>query len=171
MATFKTPTYDAQRDTRANTSRLAAPNNASGELAYLRVTYTVSAADAVPREANNDLIMLGVLPAGSIPVPELSSVTCSADPTTAALFTVDIGTKQDPDGWADGVDLAAGGHRSCMSPATLPAWAHTITPLSADDGTVGNNAEVYATIALTAATTLNAGTRLVFTLAYVKSRG
>lgn len=156
MATFTTDIFDAQDEARDNTSRLASPNVASGEVQFAHVPYTL-----VGTEAANDLIKLAVLPAGAIPIPQLSEVLC-ADPGTT--LTLDVGTADNADGWADGITLSSGG-KIAFTSGTAPAW-NDATPLVADSGS--GNAVVYATVA--SANTLTADVVLYFQLAYKLGR-
>ena len=160
--TFTTSVYDAQNLSRSNTSRNAAPNSVSNDVQFARIVYTLTAGTD---ETSGDLIDLCVLPAGSIPLPELSRVTCDADPGT--VVTLDIGTAANTDGWGDGLAIvAAGTYEFCTSALTQPAWlaehqlvADTLTP---------GNVKVYATCGTVTAPT--AGVNLVFTLAYKRGR-
>lgn len=160
MATFDTAVYTAQKPTRTNPSRLAAQNSASGEVEFAPIAYTL-----VGTETASDIINLCILPQDAIPVPQLSSVTC-ADPGTT--LTLDIGTADNADGWADGIALSAGGQVAATS-GTLPAWV-TPTPLVADTGSfqTAGSAVVYATVA--SANTLTAGVVLHFLLAYRRAK-
>lgn len=150
--TFETAFYATQAESRANTSRLAAPNGASGEIQVAVVEYTTAGS-----EAATDKINLCVLPAGAVPLPHLSSIMC-ADPGTT--LTIDVGTAANADGWFDGIDVKAGG---IFTPAagTLPAWIAP-TAITADTGST--NAVVYATLA--AAETVTANVKIYFALAY-----
>lgn len=154
MASFDTTHYGLQKPTRANTSRNATPNITDGEVTYARIPYTLAGT-----EASNDTINLCILPAGAIPMPGVSSVTCSQDPGTT--LTLDIGNANDPDGWADGIVLSSGGQVACTNTA-IPAWATTNHQLVPDTGS--GNCVIYATVA--SANTLTAGTVLMFTLGY-----
>ena len=156
MASFDTVNYTAQKADRANTSRLATENVASGEIEVAVIPYVLAGT-----EAANDTINLGVLPAGAIPLPQLSFITC-ADPGTT--LTLDVGTAANADGWADGIDVKAGGNFAATS-GTLPAWVAQ-TPLVADTGS--SNAVVYATVA--AADTVTADVVVYFTLAYKRAK-
>lgn len=160
MPTFETPTYAASKPDRANPSRLALPNNASGNVEYVRAKYTL-----LGTEAAADIINLCILPVDAIPLPQLSSVY-STDPGTT--LTLDIGTADNPDGWADGITLSAGGLINATS-GTAPAWLEP-TPLIADTGALNKagSAVVYATVA--SANTLTAAVVLYFCLAYVKQK-
>ena len=168
--TFTTTQYDAQASGRANPSRLAAANVSSGEVEFAVIPYTLAGT-----EAADDVINLCLAPAGAIPIPQLCSVTASADPATTdetdpenpvtGELTLDIGTAANPDGLADGIDLSAGGKVSAES-GTAPAWL-VPTALVADSGS--GNAIVYATVA-TAAGVITAGAKLYFTLAFKRGR-
>jgi hypothetical protein len=106
-----------------------------------------------------------VLPAGVIPVPQLSKVTCAGDPTSNTL-EIDIGTADDPDGWADKIVLTNGGQVEATSGVLPVAWLAP-TPLVADAGS--GNAVVYATV-VTASGTPTPGAVLYFTLAFKRAR-
>lgn len=157
MPTFNTTNYTAQKEARDNPSRLAPQNVASGSVEFAVIPYTLAATEAAA-----DIINLMLLPAGSIPLPQLSSVTCSADPGTT--LTLDIGTADDADGLADGIVLSAGGQVACTNTA-IPAWM-TQTPAVADSGS--GNAVLYATVA--SAATLTAAVVLTFTIAFKRGR-
>lgn len=103
-------------------------------------------------EAANDTIQLFDLPAGCVIIPQLSSVTC-ADPGTT--LTLDIGDATDPDRYADGIVLSAGGNVNFAS-GTLPAAV--VTPYLPTA-----TSRVIATVA--SANTLSAVT-LYFSIAY-----
>ena len=167
MPTFTTAQYDAQVATRANTSRLADGNVASGEIQFATIPYVLTSGTD---EAADDILKLMVLPKGAIPMPALSSITCSADPGTA--FTVDVGTAENPDGWGDGVALTTAGKvEFCAAAHTQPAWLAQ-TGIAADTTEAGagaGNAVVYATVITSTSPT--AGVILYFTLAYKMGLG
>lgn len=160
MPTFTTAVYDAQKPDRANPSRLALPNAASGNIEYVVVPYTL-----LGTEVANDIINLCILPVDAIPIPQLSHVY-SADPGTT--LTAHVGTAADVDGWANGLVLSAGG-RVDFTSGTAPAWL-TKTPIVADTGTftTAGSAVVFATVA--SANTLTASVVLYFVLAYMKQK-
>jgi hypothetical protein len=161
MPTFDTAQYALQKPTRTNTSVAAPSNVASGEIEFATIPYALTSGTD---EAANDIINLCILPAGCIPVPQMSSITCDADPGTA--FTVDVGTAANTDGWGDGVALTAAGKvEFCAAAHTAPAWL-AATPLVADTGS--GNAVVYATVMTSTSPT--AGVILYFTLAYKRGR-
>lgn len=165
--TFTTAQYDAQLETRANPARLAPANISSGDVEYAVIPYVLTAGTD---EAANDLINLCLLPAGVIPIPQLSSITCDADPGTA--FTVDIGTSAnssataDPDAWGDGVALTTAGKvEFCAAAHTQPVYL-VPTPLPADTGS--GNALIQALVITSTSPT--AGVILTFTLAYKRGK-
>lgn len=161
MPTFTTAHYDAQSPTRSNLSRNAPANTTSNDVQFAVIPYVLTSGTD---EAAADIIQLCILPAGAVPVPALSSITCDIDPGTA--FTVDVGTAADVDGWGDGVALTDKGKiEFCATAHTAPAWLVN-TPLVADSGS--GNAVVYATVMT--ATAPVAGAILYFTLAYKRGR-
>lgn len=161
MATFNSTLYDAQKPTRTNTTRLADPNKASGSVEFAVIPYTCAGTEAAA-----DIINLCILPAGIIPVPQLSSIT-SVDPSANTLV-IDVGTAEDADGWGRSVNQAAGGQNGFTSGgvAALPAWLAP-TAIAADTGS--GNVVVFATIA-TASGVPDAGDVLYFLLAYKRGR-
>lgn len=157
MATFTTTNYDAQAENRANPSRLASANVASGEVEFAVVEYTLAGT-----EATGDVINVCLLPAGAIPLPHLSGVLVKTDPGTA--LTIDLGTADNLDGLADGIDCKAVGHVAAMS-GTMPAWV-TPTPIVAD--TNSGNAIVKATLA--SVDTPTADAVIYFVIAFKRGR-
>jgi hypothetical protein len=105
-------------------------------------------------EAANDTIQLFDLPAGSVIIPALCWVTC-ADPGTT--LTLDIGDAADPDRYADGIVLSAGGNVNFAS--TLPVPAGITTPFCPT-----TTSRVIVTVA--SANTLTATTVLNFCVVY-----
>lgn len=157
MATFETTIHAAQKETRGNVSRLTAPNQSGGELHVAVIPYTLAGT-----EAATDIINLCHLPVGAIPIPQLSHVTASADPSSGTL-TLHVGTEEDVDGWANTVLLGGGGQQACTS-GTMPAWILP-TKLAADAVPTGGGVRVFATVAAASASP-DAGDILYFTLAY-----
>lgn len=160
MATFNTAIYNAQNEARANPSRLSEANIASGEVEFAIVPYALAGTE---EESTSDTIRLCLLPGGAIPIPELSKVVCAGDPGSALV--VDIGTAENPDGWADGITLSSGGSVECTS-GTFPSWTIQKTPLVPDAGS--GNAVIYATVAT--GTALTAEVVLHFVLAWKRAR-
>lgn len=101
-----------------------------------------------------DTLQLFDLPTGCEIVPQLSHVTCSADPGTT--LTLDIGDAANTDAYADGIALSSGGQVAFCS-GTMPAAM--ATPVL-----VTENTRIYATVM--SASTLTATVKLVFTIAY-----
>ena len=154
MPSFDSGTYDNQEYTRTNPTRLQAGNVVSSDVVYTRIPYTLAGS-----ESAGDTINLCLLPAGAIPLPELSSIVCSGDPGTT--LTVDIGTSADADGWCDGAVLSSGGQVTCTS-AVVPAYM--VAGELAEDTATPGNVKVVVTVA--SANTLTASTILYFILAY-----
>lgn len=152
MAERTTTFWDAQVSTRTNQARL--PAKTSRGVNFTKIAYTLVTAD----ETETDTIALMALPPGAIPRPELSSVLMSADPGSA--LTIDIGTAENADGWADGMVLDAGLQVWCCAPV-FPAFGAR-TELAADSGQ--KYVKVFATIAT--GTTLTTTTILYFILAW-----
>jgi hypothetical protein len=165
--TFNSAQYLKEIATRANTSRLAPANVTSGDVEFAVIPYPLTAGTD---EAATDIINLCVLPAGCIPLPALSSITCDADPGTA--FTVDVGNTSNVDGWGDGVALTTAGKvEFCAAAHTQPLWLAQ-TPLEADAveaGAGAGNTRIFATVMTSTSPT--AGVNLVFTLAYKRGKG
>ena len=157
MATFNSTEYTAQGESRANPSRLGDPNISSGSVEFAIVPYTLAGT-----EAATDTINLCLLPRDCIPVPALSKVVC-ADPGTT--LTLDIGTSNDADGFADGIVLSAGGQVEFGTSSPLPAWLAQ-TPLVPDTGS--GNAVIKATVV--SAASLTASVVLYFVLAWKRGR-
>jgi hypothetical protein len=150
MASFETVTGALQNDARTDASK--APNAASfgGKLHVERHEYVLTDA-----EAANDTIDVCWLPVGAVVVPHLSCVAASGDPGTT--LTLDIGTSDDADRFANEIVLSAGGAAILFSSATLPEESHNPTPLT-------TATKVICTVA-TAASLADTRT-LVFWLAY-----
>lgn len=160
MATYESTFYATQKPTRANTSRQAAANIASGDLEVAVFQYALSSGT---EEVANDVILLGIIPVGSIVVPSLCSVYC-ADPGTT--LTLDVGYVDNPDAYADGIALSSGGRVEFTS-GTAPS-ALTPEPLTAVLTTYPPGT-VLATVA--SASTLTDAVVLTFVIAYKRPKG
>ncbi len=158
MASFDTDFYTLSKPTRANMSRLAAPNVADGRVEFMSIPYTIPASNA---PVTSDTLNLCELPPGAIPIPALSNITCSADPGTTLI--IDIGTAVDADGWCDGAVCDAGKQVQCNS-AAAAAW-NLPTPLVADTG--ATNATIIAVF--DTISTLTAGVVVYFNLAFKRN--
>ena len=154
MAAVNTDTYNAQKQSRANTSRLPAP--VSKTPVYVKIPWTSTAL------SSGDTINLIQLPPGSIPRPELSKIIMSTD-ITASTLTVDIGPASDPNGWAAAVDCAAIGVKECCSASAAPPAYIAKTELAADSNSTV--VDIYATVTIGSGT-LDAGELVTFLLAY-----
>lgn len=111
--------------------------------------------------AGSDTFQLCDLPAGAVPVPQLSHATC---PNPGTTLTLDIGysdtneggSNTDADGLADGIVMSSGGQVGFCS-ATQPATV--ATPYRCTRKT-----RIYATAA--SASSVTAGVVVSFTIAY-----
>lgn len=151
MATFKSDIvskYDAART--GLPDGLVDGDDGGGLVLRAKAIVTLDAATAT-----NDIMELVDLPPGAVWSPELSSVSCSADPGTA--LTLDVGTATNPDAYADGIDLASGGQVAFTS-GTMPSAVGTTVRQE-------DVARIIATVK--AATAPTAGVKLVFTIVYV----
>lgn len=119
-------------------------------IAHAKITLPSGVADA-------DTFGLVSLPPGSKVIPHLSKVQCSADPGTTLVL--DIGTSDNPDAFADGIALSAGGAIAFDSGSTVTAQA--VTPAKLTDETL-----IYATVPTSGASTVTAGVTLTFFIAY-----
>ena len=141
MATINSDTYTLQT---ASIETSQVPNNY--RLGKPVVMYTAKIACGTSFDAAADTANLFIVPAGMLPVPELSSVTCDDFGTT---FTVDIGTSDDADCYADGISLAAagsvafsGGAQAIAPVATTEATTVIATVATVDTPTTGADATV-----------------------------
>lgn len=161
MPTFETALYATQKPTRANPSRLAVQNGPSSEIQFAIIPHTCTT------ETTADLINLCVLPAGAVPVPELSGVCCVTDPGT--LLTVSVGSAALTTGWISAMALTAPGMVYAAAVGqTMPGWLLP-TPLVADSAFVdAGSTKIYATLGTV--TALTNPTVIYFVLAYKLAR-
>jgi hypothetical protein len=159
MATYYSDQYNSQKPDRVRTGLQAPPNVSDGSVQLAVIPYT-----AVGTEAAGELIYLCQLPIGAIPIPALGGVYVPTDNITHTTFTVDIGTADNADGWADGIDYKAAGLTTFLS-GTAPAYATTATSLTADSGAEDGLVSIYATVATASGGAITAGT-WYFLLAY-----
>jgi hypothetical protein len=122
MANTQSAFIQTQLAGRANPSRLPAANVASSTIQIASIPFDVPAGAVV-----NDTVELCLLPAGSIPVPGLSSVNVLG--AAPSVLTLDVGTAAAPDSWGKGGDAFVGANLGLGK----PPWG-TPTPLVADDG-------------------------------------
>lgn len=157
--TFETAQYALQKSSRANTSRNAPANLVSSDIQFAIIPHSFTT------EAAADIVNLCILPAGCIPVPELSRIVCMTDPGTA--LTLKVGTAADDDGWLASMAATVAGHVDpLITGGTAPAWMVTPTPLVPDTGS--GNAIVFATVVTS--TALTNPTVVNFVLAYKRGR-
>ena len=122
---------------------------ACAPLFHAFITYPLSSGT---EELANDTIDLIDLPVGATLVPHLCSVY-SADPGTT--LTIDVGYAANPDAYADGIVLSAGGLVNFTS-ATAPSGALALEPMT--------TSQLYATVA--SAGTLTDAVVLTFCIVY-----
>ncbi len=134
----------------SRTERVLPRNAAVGELYHAFVTYPLSSG---VEEGANDTINLIDLPLGAYLVPALCSVY-SADPGTT--LTLDVGYADNPDAYADGIVLSAGGEVKFNS-GTAPSGTLAIEPTT-------TSGKIYATVA--SASTLTDAVVLCFCLVF-----
>ena len=156
MAEFETALYASQDPARVNITRLAPPNVAGGDVEFAVVPYVLDGG-----EVGSDTIKLALLPAGAIPVPQLTSVACSNPGTALAL---EVGNADNADAWGN-FTLSAGGEVRALA-AGMPSWVSP-TPLVADNDTDANSL-IIATVS--SATSLTPGVTVYFLLAYKRGR-
>lgn len=156
-----TEIYDAQVESRKNTSRLMEANVVSGEVEFAVIPYTLTAL------GSDHVVNLCLLPAGVIPLPQLTKVTCSEKPfTTTGTLGCSVGAG--PGGnsaWFNEIELGEGGQVEATSSNQTAPWL-VPTPLVPDAGS--GNATVRALLSPNAA--MKAGVILYFTLAYKRGR-
>jgi hypothetical protein len=151
MATFNSTLVTADA-ARLMSAGLRDGDDANGKLTVATANVTLTSATAANDILN--IIPAGLLPIGAVVVPQLCSVT-SADPGTT--LTLDIGYAANPDAYADGITLSAGGQIAFTS-GTLPAAVTTPVRIT------GAADAIYATV-MTANTVTDA-TVLTFIIAY-----
>jgi len=121
-----------------------------GTLKCLLATFTTTSTNAA-----NDTFNLCYLPKGAVLARGDSYVSC-VDPGTA--LTLDIGTAANPDVYADGISLTAGGTITFGSTVIASGDAADLAFVATTD-----NTPVIVTLA---SATVTGGTVLYFTIAY-----
>jgi hypothetical protein len=151
MATFNSDLVTSAAE-RLPSNRLRDGDTANGKLTLATANVTLTGATAT-----SDILQIIPalnLPVDAVVVPQLCSVTCSADPGTT--LTLDVGYAANPDAYADGIVLSSGGQVAFTS-GTIPAAVGTPVRTDADGA-------IYATVA--SASTITNGTILTFIIAY-----
>lgn len=148
MATFKSDIKTAAAQV-AISDQIINNSRTGARVLYAYPVYTLAGT-----EAANDVIKLFDLPAGAEIVPELSSVTCSADPGTT--LTLNVGDAADTDRYAAGIVLSAGGQVAFTNTAIPAAVGTKYLPTA--------ETEISAIVA--SANTLTAAVKLCFAIAY-----
>lgn len=148
MANFKSDIVTALDSIKVS-DKMVDGGKIGGLLLYATAVVTTTAAMSA-----NDTFQLFDLPPQAVIVPQLSHVTCSADPGTT--LTVDVGDAGDTDRYADGIVLSSGGQVSFTS-ATMPAAV--ATPYQPTEAT-------RVTAKIDSAASVTADVKLIFTIAY-----
>ena len=157
MASYDSDVYKAQDPGRVNPSRLLDKDVISGSVEYAVISHTLT------NESAGDTINVCLLPAGVIPVPQLSRVTFSGVMNNA--FELRVGTAATPSGWFSLQNIDQPGDWGCSAPASVAQWT-VATPLVADPGS--DAAKIVARV--TATDGPNGGAVLTFLLAYKVGR-
>jgi hypothetical protein len=156
MATFNSTKYTKQVGSAGTSPGAGYPlaQDTEGSLRYAAIPYVL-----VGTEAANDIINLVKLPKGVVVHPAASRIVCE-DPGTA--LTIDIGFASNDDALCDGAALTTAHDVTFTGAASVTAVAAQYTPaaLAAGDETI------FATVKT--ATSLTAGARLLFLIAYTK---
>lgn len=150
MANFKTDLI-AANDQINISDKVVNGDRTGGLLLYATAIYTL-----VGTEAANDTIQLFDLPAGAVIIPQLSHVTCSADPSVGTL-NLWIGDQADLDRYANAILLGSGGQVAFTSGAMPAAVATPFQPTA--------QTRIIASIAAASAAP-TAAVKLIFTVAY-----
>lgn len=118
--------------------------------------------------ADADTFQICDLPPGVTLAPELSFVVCSADPGTTLVLDVGYsdtnegGSTTDLDGLAEDIVLSSGGKvQFCSVAGSIPAAVDTTVRTT-------KKTRVYATVPSSGASTVTAGVKLVFFIAYLQ---
>lgn len=148
MATFKSDLLTAADSVSVSDQQAIEGDRIGGMVLYAFASYTLAGT-----EAADDIIALADIPADCVVLPQLSKVTCGADPGTALVL--DIGDS-DVDRYADGIALSSGGQVEFTS-GTMPVAVATPYRMTAKTRV---NAKVIT------ATSLTAAVELTFTIAY-----
>lgn len=143
-----------QTDLAARAGKLGTAGLVDGALYNGSIQWTIATLTLPSSTATNDTIDLTpALPAGSTVIPSLCRAVCHADPGTTLIL--DIGDAADPDRYADGLVLSAGGDVPFHTPA-IPAG--TTSPLKLTTDTA-------LTALVTSASTITANSKITFIIA------
>lgn len=121
-----------------------------GDLKILRATVTVPSTLAA-----NDIIEIGVIPAGARVLPSLSQVVCHADPGSS--LRLQIGDAADTDRYAAILNLDSGGVVNFTAPSIPDGVANNLK--------VAVDTPIFATV--TTATSITNNSVLTFQVAFV----
>lgn len=122
----------------------ATQNGAGGRLHVMPIVLAF-----LGTEVTGDIAPLCILPKGALIIPHLCRYNCEGDPSDGAV-TMDVGTATDPDAFADGLVLTAGGPFLFTAPAEPAA---SKAPLRIGSSALGaDDVIIYATYAGVAGT-------------------
>lgn len=152
MATFNSTAYGKQIGAGASPIYPSAKRT-SGKLRFAVVEYALAGT-----EAANDIINLIRLKAGAVVVSSLSILKCE-DPGTA--LTLDIGFASNDDAILDGAALTTAHDLPFTKHASITATVNDFVPAELAAG----DELLFATVKT--ATTLTAGAKLLFLIAYL----
>jgi len=155
MPTFNSDNYAAQVGSAGASPAAAYPlaKNIAGKLRYAVIPYALAGT-----EIANDIINLVRFKVGSKVISSLSRIVCE-DPGTA--LTIDIGFASNADALCDGAALTTAHDVSFTGAASVTAVAAQYIPVDIASG----DEVIFATVKT--ATTLTAGAKLLFLIAYV----
>jgi hypothetical protein len=149
MANFKTDLAD-------RAGKLGTAGLVDGALANGSLMFTVATVTLPSSTATNDTIdITPALPAGATVVPTYCRAVCHADPGTTLVL--DIGDAADPDRYADGLVLSAGGDVPFHTPA-IPAGSTSPLKFTTDTA---------ITALVSSASTITASSKITFYIAYL----
>ena len=141
MASVNSDTYTAQ---------LVDP--AQGVFSHSMVTYTALVSIAGDFDASGDTANLFTVPKGLVPIPHASRIVCEALGTTC---TLDIGTADDADAYADGVSGTA------AASLIFSGGVQALAPVATTEQTT-----IIATLATAA--TMTAGAKLRVNMVFAR---
>lgn len=153
MALLKTALFTKQTGAPGSS---AAANYPLAKLAAGKVRYAIVPYVVVGTEAAVDVLSIVQLKEGAVPIPSLSRVVSEAGGTA---LVIDIGFASDPDALSDGLTLTTAGDRAFTAGGTPVAAQYNPQPLAYADRVI--------TATVVTATTLTAGAKLLFLVAFV----
>lgn len=150
MPDFKSDLITTKESANISDKIITPPYRDGADIRYKRAVITLAGT-----EVAGDTFQLVDLPVGATVIPQLCTVTCSADPGTT--LTLKVGGGGNSDRYAENISLNAGGQVPFTNASAMPAAV-------ANPFTTTETSRVLATV-LTA-NTLTANVKLVFLIAY-----